>query len=54
MLYVYHTGDREPLAYCEECKCELYAGQTVYRVGQSDKFYCVDCIGWEELEPDDY
>ena len=46
------TASIEPLAYCDECKCELYEGETVYRVG--DRYFCEDCVLKEELERDDY
>lgn len=49
------TWRSEPreLAYCEECKRELYEGDTVYKVMWTDKYYCCDCIAQEVLE-DDY
>ncbi len=55
MLYTYHrTPEREPIAYCEECKKELFEGDTVYKVAFSDKFYCEECISREELESDEF
>ena len=42
--------DREPIAYCEECKCDLYEGDTVYKVLYSGKVYCEDCILKDVLE----
>lgn len=53
MVYSYQrTVNSEPLAYCDECKCELYEGETVYRVGE--RYFCEDCVMREELERDDY
>ena len=45
----------EIVAYCKKCDCELYDGDTAYKIGED--YYCEDCVEpitleYVEYEPD--
>lgn len=52
MLYMYERMKGKPVARCAECDCDLYEGESVYRIG--DDVYCEFCVETEVLERDEY
>lgn len=49
----YEGGNKKPVAKCESCGCDMYAGENCYWI--DFKCYCEDCVQYdtlEEYEPD--
>lgn len=44
----YEGSNRKPVANCESCGCDMYAGEECYRI--DDKYYCKDCVFYDTLE----
>ena len=49
----YEGNNRKPVAQCESCGHDMFAGQDCYRI--DGNYYCCDCVQCdtlEEYEPD--
>ena len=42
--------DPEVIEQCVECGCALCDGDTVYEIGDGEKYYCTDCLTEDALE----
>ena len=42
----------KPLEECKYCRCELFHGDKVFKIGS--RFYCEDCVDIGELDKADY
>ena len=40
--YRYERKKAKPIKMCNECHCDLYAGEKVFVIG--NKVYCDDCV----------
>ena len=44
--------EEEPLEECKCCGCDLFHGDTYFKIGND--FYCEDCVETGELDAEDY
>ena len=51
-MVMYTEPEEKALKECKCCGCDLFHGDSYYKIGND--FYCEDCVDTGELDAEDY